>query len=55
MLYYLVNIATDTIIGEFTSYEEAARCMMDEIHSRDGYYTLDDFSILDEDEAEDYF
>lgn len=55
MIYYLINTATDTIVGEYLSYNEAARNMMDEVHSRDGYYTVDDFTILDENELEDYY
>ena len=56
MTYYLIDRDDESIIGEFNSYEAAARSMRDMILEDDfDLIDEDDFIILDDDELEDYF
>ncbi len=53
-MYFVVDLCETIIIAECLSYNEASMALEDAVRESDGFYTEDDFAIMDEEELEDY-
>jgi len=53
-MYFVVNICENEIVAECLSVDEASMALEDAVRESDGFYTEDDFAIMDEEEYEHY-
>ena len=53
-MYYVVNLCDYDIVAECLSIGEASIALENAVQESDGFYTEDDFAIMDEEELEHY-
>jgi len=53
-MYFVVNLCEAEVVAECLSYSEASMMLMNAVDESDGFYTIDDFAVMDEEELEDY-
>lgn len=53
-MYYVINLCTCEVVAEVYSPSEAWLSLEDAVQESDGFYTEDDFAIMNEEEYERY-
>ena len=53
-MYFVVNLCECEIVAECLTFDGACIALENAAQDSDGFYTEDDFAIMDEEEFEDY-